>query len=64
MLSTDTLNAFAKRDTRVVATALMQGSLLGTEIGDRVLAAVGNYPERFDALVSFLREHGAWESAA
>lgn len=64
MLNNATIDAFVQRDTRVVADALIGGSLLGTEVGDRVLAAVRNHPERFDALRQHLTDRGAWEVAA
>ena len=64
MLTSDTLNAFVQRDTRTVADALIGGSLLGTECGDRVLAAAQNYPDRFNALIGMLRTRGVWEIAS
>ena len=60
MLTTDMLDAFVKRDTRVVCDALIGGSLLGTAVGDRVLAAAVNYPDRHQAIVAMLTERGAW----
>lgn len=64
MLTSDTLNAFVQRDTKVVADALIGGSILGTQCGDRVLATAQNYPDHYLALVTMLRERGAWEVAA
>lgn len=58
MLTPDTLNAFVQRDTAVVASALIGGSLIGTEAGDAVLAAIGNYPDRAEALHAFLARAG------
>lgn len=64
MLTPNTIDAFVRRDTRTVADALIQGSLLGTEVGDRVFAAIGNYPDRALALAQYLTERGAIETAA
>lgn len=64
MLTPDILNAFVQRDTQVIADTLVGGSLIGTDVGDRVLAAARNYPDRFDALHRALVERGAWEAAA
>lgn len=64
MLTTETLNAFALSDTGVIVDALITGQLLGTEVGDRVLAAVGNDPARFAAVKGALTRRNAWEVAA
>lgn len=63
MLTPKTLDAFALSDTRTIADALIHGSLIGTEIGDAVIAAVGNYPDRHAYLVAALTRRNAWESA-
>jgi hypothetical protein len=64
MLTNGHIDALCKQDTRKLADVLMTAQVLGTEVGDQVFAALGNYPERFDALRSYLQERGAWEVAA
>ncbi len=64
MLTPDMLDSLARRDTSVVADALIRAQVLGTEVGDRFLATIGNYPERRDALVAELSRRNAWEAAA
>lgn len=54
MLSNATLDAFVQQNTATVADALVKGQLLGTEVGDRVFAAIVNYPERHAALIERL----------
>lgn len=65
MLTNDTITAFvAHADTRKLADVLIGHSLIGTDVGDRVLACVGNDSERGRALATMLADRNAWESAA
>lgn len=57
MLTTDTITAFvANADTAVLVDVLVGHSLLGTEVGDRVLAASSNHPERHAALLTMFAD--------
>ena len=62
-LSEKVIQALALSDTRKVADTLIHGSLIGTEVGDAVIAEIGNYPERYSALVATLTRRTAWESS-
>lgn len=64
MLTTEHLNAFVARDTRVVASALIDWQILGTEVGDLVLAVSSGNTERHNALKAELIRRNAWEVAA
>lgn len=62
VVTTEAINVLVSQDTKVVARMLTENSLVGTEIGDRVLAAFHNDPERYDALVDLLKRLGMWSS--
>lgn len=65
MLTTDTISAFvANADTRTLCDVLTEHSLIGTDVGDRVLASARNDSARFAAIQAMLTERGAWETAA
>jgi hypothetical protein len=50
VLTPKILDALCQRDTADIVAVLRQSSTLGTEVGDIVLAHLGNYPERYTAV--------------
>lgn len=58
MLTPETLDAFAQKDTRFIADTLVNYQLMDTDAGDAVLAALANHPERKRAVMRSLKRRG------